>query len=661
MRMQFQWCGNAAFTQVDGRAVPLPRKALALLAYLCLETGPHSRGHLSALLWPESDDVHAAMSLRQALSKLRELLGDALVADRQQVSLHRQEMPLADICDVHRFEALLARDPLTACRTDVHRFLDALTVDDAPEFVHWVDRTRSRLRRSAVSGLRRAAEELRAQRNWMQLRAVGERWLAIEPVSLDAACHAIEAAFLTRDAAGATALRDLTIVALSREEMNDDASLSRLRELVHKYERVTHGIPVAGVRAASASASTDALERRVRTGATAWADGALRERQAAWQSITDTFSRVPHSRAARWITLAGGIGAGRSRLMRDMLTVLVERGAAVMTTINGASGGGAAYTAIASLLRSVIREDALAGVDERTLRTLFVLVPELSAMYPVLRRSVPGHEAGDGVFAVQLQEALAQVCLALAEERPLVIALDDAMHFDRESTVALQALTQRIQALPVLWLFTDADDAQQSRENGPWAAVVQGGDRVALPPMSVSAVERMLAEGSGHDAGWEPLATRVHAATHGMPGSVVTVLQQLEAQWGVISPRWQEESLEGVPIPAICSRMRGHFDALDAVASTILLSLALVMEPGHPVAAHEWRTRPVLSLDDLSHIHGISRLRAAVLGARLVECRLAVEAEGGFRCASPMVVAHAIATSSQLVLEELRRLVRGRL
>ena len=51
-------------------------------------------------------------------------------------------------------------------------------------------------------------------------------------------------------------------------------------------------------------------------------------------------------------------------------------------------------------------------------------------------------------------------------------------------------------------------------------------------------------------------------------------------------------------------------------------------------------------------------LRAAVISERLVDARLAVEAAGGVRCASPRVAAYLLCSGSTLVRDELRTLVR---
>ena len=52
------------------------RKAEALLLYLAVEGGMHSRSKLAALLWPDSEPSIARNALRNALALLRSLLAD---------------------------------------------------------------------------------------------------------------------------------------------------------------------------------------------------------------------------------------------------------------------------------------------------------------------------------------------------------------------------------------------------------------------------------------------------------------------------------------------------------------------------------------------------------------------------------------------------------
>jgi len=62
--------------QLDGESsleVSSHRKDLALLAYLVLEPGAHTRDELATLLWGDSADDKARASLRQAMTALRSL------------------------------------------------------------------------------------------------------------------------------------------------------------------------------------------------------------------------------------------------------------------------------------------------------------------------------------------------------------------------------------------------------------------------------------------------------------------------------------------------------------------------------------------------------------------------------------------------------------
>src|SRR6266700_5957782 len=61
----------------DGSRLTFPlRKAQALLLYLAVEGGMHSRSKLAAFLWPDSEPQVARKALRNALALLRHLLAD---------------------------------------------------------------------------------------------------------------------------------------------------------------------------------------------------------------------------------------------------------------------------------------------------------------------------------------------------------------------------------------------------------------------------------------------------------------------------------------------------------------------------------------------------------------------------------------------------------
>src|SRR5687768_18599720 len=113
--------------------VDLPSKKLAaLLTYLaCTAPRPQSREKLATLLWGSHFDAQAKQNLRQALFRLRKVLGeDALESDGEVVSLN----PTAVGCDVTRFEDLIregSRGALSAA-TDLYRrrLIDDVTVGE---------------------------------------------------------------------------------------------------------------------------------------------------------------------------------------------------------------------------------------------------------------------------------------------------------------------------------------------------------------------------------------------------------------------------------------------------------------------------------------------------------------------------------------------------
>src|SRR5438132_6722230 len=113
--------GRFELTGPDG-VVDLPSKKLAgLLAYLaCTAPHPQPRERLSTLLWGSHFDAQAKQNLRQALFRLRQILGhEALESYGELVSLNATVI----LCDVGRFEALVregGREALSAA-ADLYR------------------------------------------------------------------------------------------------------------------------------------------------------------------------------------------------------------------------------------------------------------------------------------------------------------------------------------------------------------------------------------------------------------------------------------------------------------------------------------------------------------------------------------------------------------
>src|ERR1700737_3109740 len=215
--------------------VDVPSKKLAgLLAYLaCTAPRPQSREKLSALLWGSHFDTQAKQNLRQALSRLRKILGqDALESDGEVVSLNAAAVR----CDVSRFEALVregSHDALSAA-ADLYRgrLIDDVTVSEEG-WNEWLTGERERLLELALGAMVRLGEqELAAGRAEHALKA-GQRAIALNNMREDAHRLIVQALAATGRKAEALKHYDYLVALLKRELSTEPeaATMSLIAEL----------------------------------------------------------------------------------------------------------------------------------------------------------------------------------------------------------------------------------------------------------------------------------------------------------------------------------------------------------------------------------------------------------------------------------------------
>ena len=88
--------------EVQHAGVPVTfatRKALALLVYLAVEGGRHSRERIADLFWPDSDPERGRAALRRTLARLRESLAED--ASARLAGALRSEDELSSRLDAH--------------------------------------------------------------------------------------------------------------------------------------------------------------------------------------------------------------------------------------------------------------------------------------------------------------------------------------------------------------------------------------------------------------------------------------------------------------------------------------------------------------------------------------------------------------------------------
>jgi TolB-like protein/DNA-binding SARP family transcriptional activator len=167
-----------------GDIVSLPtRKTETLLTYLALVPGPHSRDHLTNLLWSDRGEQQARNSLRQALNALKKLLDGIepkpLQIERLNLNLVTQSI---EIDAVMLEELLQDQTPQAAAQaTKLYRgeFLEGVVVRDS-NGEEWLAAERDRFHRLATYALEKALVFQLESGELNAARETGERLVSLD-------------------------------------------------------------------------------------------------------------------------------------------------------------------------------------------------------------------------------------------------------------------------------------------------------------------------------------------------------------------------------------------------------------------------------------------------------------------------------------------------
>src|SRR2546423_4348196 len=233
------------------------RKAQALLLYLAVEGGMHSRSKLAAFLWPDSTPHDARTALRNALALLRTLLADPdasasphshLLSPRDLLGLNPQaplELDLAVVQQAYRAaqrHSTLPAEPQRAalvaqCQQALTLvrgpFLDGFWLGEESPFDEWVLQqqqqwqVRVQLLCERLSAFQEAGGELE------QARATLTRWLVLDPLSEEASRRLMRVHLALGDASAA-----LQVYATGRARLAQDLRVQPSAETVALAEQI---------------------------------------------------------------------------------------------------------------------------------------------------------------------------------------------------------------------------------------------------------------------------------------------------------------------------------------------------------------------------------------------------------------------------------------
>jgi DNA-binding SARP family transcriptional activator len=614
--------GSPSVALAEGGPVTprLGAKALALLAYLALEPGPHSREALADLLWGESPEAEARASLRQALRQLRVELGDAVHCNRQQVALAG---PLR--CDVREFLRLAESDPEAAVAVPIPRFLAGFSIRHAPRFDEWAADTGAKLLRQYVAVLAATTRESIERRQWRPAVEQADRWLACDPLSEDAARAAIEVRYLAGDRG---------------------AALAKLAEYRSVLLRETGCEPSHALLGLGRRIEADAGPVRPRPASDEWyarapfLEASLVGRTPEWNRLLEIWKDVGKG-ARRVLLIEGEAGVGKSRLVEEFIRTVVRDGATLLRGRGYDATVALPFAPMVEALRTALDAPGVAGTDPEWLTEAARLLPEIRQRFPGLAEPEASPEPTD---AWRLYEGIAQILASVAAERPLVISLDDLQWCDGDSCTLIQFLVRRLDEAPILWIGSIT--LGELERDAPAARLCRtlrarfGAETLALGGLDQDEVWRLIRE-LGHvstPTGGRRFAGRIHRITGGNPFYILELLKTMFAQgllaadndsgeWSAL-PSAFEEGKEFPLSRTVHEVIAERVERLPESLGELLITVAIAGGQG---------CRPAI----LSHVHGISRLHAAAICDALAERRLVVEDAGVYRCLHP-VIAHVV-------------------
>ena len=296
--------GQLALIASDGSedaSLATRRRKLALLAVLATAGRPLSRPVLAEMFWGDQDEERARHSLSDALSHLRRVLGRDAIASRQTDIWIAPECHLA-VDALELTSAAAARDSRRVVQLYGGPFMDGVCVPRSCTFDQWVARERERLERLFLAACDGRCFALARAREWDDCATLAARWLALAPLSVDAALYRLNAlkAPLTRDAYARSLVAYDRLVRHLREEyeLSPDPRVTALATDI-----------AASLRAAPPAVEAPVAVAELVPNAPAAADAAtLPEQRVAPAEPTVPAAPVRLGRASRWLTVAGSIG-----------------------------------------------------------------------------------------------------------------------------------------------------------------------------------------------------------------------------------------------------------------------------------------------------------------------------------------------------------------
>lgn len=595
-------------------------KVIALLIYLVCQDAPVSREVLADLLWGDEAPERARASLRQALYALRRLLGDdVLGGDRHRVMVR----PGAVAIDRDGVIAgARAGDLARMLEVYAGPFGATLEVGAATRFLDWVEEERGRLRHLLLEVAHRTLPVLLRAGPVGQAARLARQVHRLEPEDLETLVLLVDALIAIGEVDEARE-RITSAIAACRTAGDPipEALGTREQRLVRQHGE---GSPLRG--------TLEALGHLL----------VGRDVPAAQLLVEAKRARTE---GPRRVLLTGPSGIGKSRLLDEVEARLRLRGARVVRVRFLPAMRDVPNAALADLVRALVPLPGSLGIAEEAAQELVTLLPELHSRFPSARVDRSGEGTGQGDRRFQRREALSELLAAVADERLVVVLLDDLAWADEASRQILEGV-RRTPALRLLEVITlrpgaapEALAPDRTLVLAPWGAGEVRQSLEAVAPLPA--------------APWvDALLAQLTARTRGIPQGVLQLIRAVAAM-GYLTPTataWMSEDPE-----ALIETVRTHAwleEGLASLTAAESQTLLLLVRWARPI-----EERDLLAIGAAMAGRGDEVMRAAL--RRLEGLGLILSRDTRWEVASDAVVeavdARVIAGEPPATFDQLAR------
>jgi hypothetical protein len=281
----------------------------------------------------------------------------------------------------------------------------------------------------------------------------------------------------------------------------------------------------------------------------------------------------------RLVVLTGEPGIGKTALARAFVERAGQRGAASAWGTCWDGGGAPPYWPWVQILRAIARGRRSAGVAQ----LLGDGAPWLGALLPELAAAGGTPAATDSDQArFLLFDALASLLAAVAEQRPLVVVLDDLHWADASSLLALEFVARALPDMPVLTIaaYRHVEAHARGELSAPLGGLARVATRLPLKGLDRDDVGRLAAARAHGLAGAGPgdiapeLVADVHEARAGNPLYVDELVQLLARQGRLHDAPALDRPL---PLPdGVRDAIRRRLAPLDDASLDVLRTAAVI-------------------------------------------------------------------------------------